>query len=58
MKGNFNLINTYEMYAIVDSKNNILGTYRQKLTANNEMRRLQRDMFDDKLKVIVVPEKK
>ena len=46
------------MYAIIDSKGNILETFRQKMTALNELRKLNRDYFTEDLKIVVVPEGK
>ncbi len=58
MKGNNRLVNDYEKYAVVDSKGKIIETFRQKITAMNEMVKLKRDYFTDDLKIIVVPRKK
>ena len=57
MKGNNNLTNTYEKYAIVDSKGKVIETFRQKLSAKDHMRKLMLDYFDEELRIVVVPMK-
>ena len=58
IRGNHNLTNTYERYAVVDSKNKIIETFRQKLTAVEALKTLQKDYLDEELSIIVIPEKK
>ena len=57
MIGN-NIRNTYEMYAVIDSKGNTIATFRNKITAMSALWKLKKDYFTSDLKIVVVPEGK